>query len=73
MDSAFTPIRSGYERSDAEAGSRNIAQSGWSCRNDDGSMFVTGPSRAPFTASALRSSGHVQTMERDHRICLSSC
>ena len=40
------------------------------CMIDEGSMFVTGPSSAPLTASALRSSGQVQTIALDHMICL---
>ena len=55
---------------DALPGSRNISQSGCICMIDEGSMFVTGPSSAPLTASALRSSGQVQTIALDHMICL---
>ena len=54
----------------AEAGSRNMPQSGCICRIELGSMFVIGPSTAPFTASALRVSGQVQTIDFDHMICL---
>ncbi len=54
----------------ADVGSRNMPQSGCIWSMELGRRFVTGPSTAPLTASALRASGQVQQMDFAHMICL---